>query len=216
MAIKVKATERNVSFDKTTEKWAYVLTTELYNRLSGAKVMEEAAMRSGISKGSISAAWDAIGDVIKAWATEGHSVAIPGLGTMRFGLRSTSVSDVSANLITSRRVIFTPTPDIKQQLKQTKVNIICYDRLGNVVKQVTSDDDGTIDPDEDTTFILTVSSANATMGSTTGGGSYTMGATATLTATAKSGYHFTQWNDGNANASRTVTVSANASYTAQF
>src|SRR5574344_867425 len=30
MAIKVKATERNVSFDKTTEKWAYVLTTELY------------------------------------------------------------------------------------------------------------------------------------------------------------------------------------------
>ena len=30
--------------------------------------------------------------VIKAWATEGHSVAIPGLGTMRFGLRAKSVA----------------------------------------------------------------------------------------------------------------------------
>ena len=29
---------------------------------------------------------DAAGEVIKAWATEGHSVALPGLGTMGFGL----------------------------------------------------------------------------------------------------------------------------------
>ena len=41
------------------------------------------ALRSGIPKGAINAAWDAIGEVIKAWATEGHSVAVPGLGTMR-------------------------------------------------------------------------------------------------------------------------------------
>jgi hypothetical protein len=27
------------------------------------------------------ACWDAAGEVIKAWATEGHSVALPGLGT---------------------------------------------------------------------------------------------------------------------------------------
>ena len=51
---------------------------------------------------------------IKAWATEGHSVALPGLGTMRFGLRSKSVEDVNkvkTNLITSRRIIFTPDSD---------------------------------------------------------------------------------------------------------
>ena len=29
---------------------------------------------------------DAAGEVIKAWATEGHSVALPGLSTMGFGL----------------------------------------------------------------------------------------------------------------------------------
>ena len=126
MSIKVKAVERNVSFDKNVEKWAYVMQAELYSKLSQSKVIQEAAMRSGISKGSINAAWDAIGEVIKAWATEGHSVAIPGLGSMRFGLRATSVSDVNrvgSGLITSRRVIFTPNVDIKEELARTSVSI---------------------------------------------------------------------------------------------
>ena len=34
MSIKVKAVECNVSFDKTKEKWAYVMQTELYSKLS--------------------------------------------------------------------------------------------------------------------------------------------------------------------------------------
>ena len=69
MAIKIKAVERNVSFVKGEEKWAYVLQAELYNTLSQAKVVQEAAIRSGISKGAINAAWEAIGEVIRAWAT---------------------------------------------------------------------------------------------------------------------------------------------------
>ena len=151
MAIKVKAVERNVSFDKNSEKWAYVLQTDLYNKLSDAKVIQEAALRSGISKGAINAAWDAIGEVIKAWATEGHSVAVPGLGTMRFGLRSKSIADVNlvgSDLITTRRVIFTPNVDIKDELKRTSINITCYDRNGNLVKRVTSSDDGTVEDNE--------------------------------------------------------------------
>ena len=151
MAIKVKAVERNVSFDKNSEKWAYVLQADLYNKLSDAKVIQEAALRSGISKGAINAAWDAIGEVIKAWATEGHSVAVPGLGTMRFGLRSKSIADVNlvgSDLITTRRVIFTPNVDIKDELKRTSINITCYDRNGNLVKRVTSSDDGTVEDNE--------------------------------------------------------------------
>ena len=155
MAIKIKAVERNVSFVKGEEKWAYVLQAELYNTLSQAKVVQEAAIRSGISKGAINAAWEAIGEVIRAWATEGHSVAIPGLGSMRFGLRSNAVADVNmvgTDLITSRRVIFTPNSSIKQELASTSVNITCYDRNGNVVKRVTSSDEGSVEeptnPDE--------------------------------------------------------------------
>ena len=153
MAIKVKAVERNVSFDKNTEKWAYVLQADLYNKLSQSKVINEAALRSGIAKGAINAAWDAIGEVIKAWATEGHSVAVPGLGTMRFGLRSKSIADVNkvgSDLITTRRVIFTPNMEIKDELKKTSINITCYDRNGEVVKRVTSTDDGNVEDNENT------------------------------------------------------------------
>ena len=153
MAIKVNAVERNVAFEKGAEKWAYVLQADLYNKLSQAKVIQEASLRSGISKGAINAAWDAIGEVIKAWATEGHSVAIPGLGSMRFGIRSTSVANVNkvgTDLITSRRVIFTPSGEIKDELKKTSINITCIDRDGKIVKRVTSADDSEVeDPEND-------------------------------------------------------------------
>ena len=151
MAIKVKAVERNVSFDKTKEKWAYVMQPELYNKLSQSKVISEASLRSGITRGSINAAWDAIGEVIKAWATEGHAVAIPGLGSMRFGLRASSVADVNkvgTSLITTRRVIFVPNTEIKDELARTSINITCYDRNGEIVKRVTASDDGNVEDPE--------------------------------------------------------------------
>ena len=151
--LKIKAQERNVSFQEGVKKYAYVLQTGLYNKLSDAKVIQEASLRSGISKGAINAAWDAIGEVIKAWVTEGHSVAVPGLGTMRFGIRSTSVenvNDVATKLITSRRVIFTPNADIKDELKKTSINITCYNKDGEIVKRVISTDDGDVeDPDNE-------------------------------------------------------------------
>ena len=154
MAIKVKAIERKLKFEAGEDgkyEYRYVLQADLYNKLTQAKVIQEASLRSGISKGAINAAWDAIGEVVKAWATEGHSVAIPGLGSMRFGLRSksvTNVNDVASSLITSRRVIFVPSTDIKDELKKTSINITCYDRNGNIVKRVTSSDDGTIEDPE--------------------------------------------------------------------
>ena len=172
MAIKVKAVERDVSFDRNSEKWAYVLQPELYNKLSASKVIQEAALRSGISKGAINAAWDAIGEVIKAWATEGHSVAIPGLGSMRFGLRSKSIADVNkvgSDLITTRRVIFTPNVEIKEELKRTAINITCYDRSGQVVKRVTSSDDANIEDPENENENENQNGSGSGSGSGTGG-----------------------------------------------
>lgn len=148
MGIKVKAMERNVAFEKGKQKWAYVMQADLYGQLTASKVIEEAAVRSGLPKAIVNAGWSAIGEVISAWATEGHSVAVPGLGSLRFGLNSTAVEDVnqvSANLITRRYIIFVPTTDIKKQLAETSVNITCYDRNGKIVKQVTSTDTSTSD-----------------------------------------------------------------------
>ena len=143
MGIKVKAIERNVAFEKGKQKWAYVMQADLYGQLTQSKVIEEAAVRSGLAKQVINAAWGAIGAVITAWATEGHSVAVPGLGSLRFGLNSTAVEDVnkvSSSLINRRYIIFVPNADIKEELAKTSVNITCYDRNGKVVKQVTSTD----------------------------------------------------------------------------
>ena len=124
---------------------------ELYTALAQDKVIKEAALRSGVSRGVMQACWDAAGEVIKAWATEGHSVALPGLGTMRFGLRAKSVEDVNkvkTSLIKSRRIIFTPSVDLKDELAATAIQITCYDRNGEEVKRVTSSDDGTVEDPE--------------------------------------------------------------------
>ena len=151
MTMKVKAVEKKLKFTKNENDpgvWRYVMAPEMYSSLSQKKVIKEAALRSGVSQGVMQACWDAAGEVIKAWATEGHSVALPGLGTMRFGLRSKAVenvNEVKSSLITSRRIIFTPDVDLKDELKNTAVQITCYDRDGKEVKRVTSTDDAEVE-----------------------------------------------------------------------
>ena len=170
MAMKVKAVERLVKFNKNDAgTYRYVMQPDLYIPLSQEKVIKEAALRSGVSRGVMQACWDAAGEVIKAWATEGHSVALPGLGTMRFGLRASSVAnvnDVKTSLIKTRRIIFTPAVDLKDELANTSIQITCYDRNGEEVKRVTSSDPGNIEDDADT---RTDNEENGGSGGNTGG-----------------------------------------------
>ena len=145
--IHIKAQQTVVKFNKDENdpgQLLYVMRPETYSRLAENKVISEAAVRSGIQRGALKGAWDAIGEVIKAWVTEGHSVAIPGLGSLRFSMNADAVADVNdvaKSLIRSRKVVFTPSVDIKNELKQTKVSISCYDVNGNEVKRVTDDSD---------------------------------------------------------------------------
>ena len=85
----------------------------------------------------------------------GHSVALPGLGTMRFGLSAGTVSnvnDVKTGLIKTRRIVFTPNTGLKQELKDTAIQITCYDRNGDIVRRVTSTSgDVVTEPDTDST-----------------------------------------------------------------
>ena len=152
MALKVKAQEKLQKIGKYEGTYRYIMMPELYSNLSQDKVIKEAALRSGVSKGIMQACWDAAGEVIKAWATEGHSVALPGLGTMRFGLRAKSVEkvdEVKAGLITSRRIIFTPDVELKDELATTAIQITCYDRDGKEVKRVTSTSGEVEDPENE-------------------------------------------------------------------
>ena len=130
----------------------FVMRPELYTPIQEKKVFKEASIRSGISAGAMKAAWDAAGEVIKAWATEGHSVPLPGLGTMRFGVRSKAVEeldDVKTGLITTRRIVFTPSVDVKEELQGTSIQITCLDEDGTVLKRVNSADSGVVE-DNDT------------------------------------------------------------------
>ena len=175
MALKVKAKEQYQNIGKYANTYRYVMMPELYTALAQDKVIKEAALRSGVSRGVMQACWDAAGEVIKAWATEGHSVALPGLGTMRFGLRAKSVEkvdEVKAGLITSRRIIFTPAVELKDELAGTAIQITCYDRDGKEVKRVTSTDSGEIEDPENTDNGQTGGSQNQTgSGNTSGGNS---------------------------------------------
>ena len=151
MAIKVIAQRREVKLGKNPGM-KFVMRPDLYIPIQEKKVFAEASTHSGISAGVIKAAWDAAGEVLRTWATEGHSVPLPGLGTMRFGVRSKAVEnleDVKTSLITTRRIVFTPSVDVKDELKNTSIQITCLDEDGNVLKRVTSSDSGDIEDGED-------------------------------------------------------------------
>ena len=155
MALKIKAKEKKLKFSKREDDpgiWRYVMVPEIYSALAPSKVIKEAALRSGVNQGVMQACWDAAGDVIRAWATEGHTVPLPGLGNMRFGLSAKAVADVNdvkSSLIRTRRIVFTPTVALKEELASTAINITCYDRYGEIVKRVTSADPGTVEePDQ--------------------------------------------------------------------
>ena len=150
MAIKVIAQRREVKLGKNPGK-KFVMRPDLYIPIQEKKVFSEASTHSGISAGVIKAAWDAAGEVIRTWATEGHSVPLPGLGTMRFSVRSKAVEkleDVKTNLISVRRIVFTPNTDVKDELQNTSIQITCLDEDGTVLKRVTSGDNGDVEDPE--------------------------------------------------------------------
>ena len=152
MGMNVKAIERKIAYlGKEKDVYMYVMQPMFYNKLTPEKVIQEAAIRGGLTTAVMKVAYSALSEVLKAWATEGHSVAIPGLGTMRFGLRADavkSVDEVSSKLITLRRVIFTPSVEIKQELANTSISITCYDRNGKIVKNVSSKDSNDVEDTE--------------------------------------------------------------------
>ena len=151
MAIKVIAQRRELKIGKNPGVKKFVMRPDLYIPIQEKKVFAEASTHSGISAGVIKAAWDAAGEVIRTWATEGHSIPLPGLGTMRFGVRSKAVEkleDVKTNLISVRRIVFTPNVEVKDELKNTSIQITCLDEDGTVLKRVTSSDSGDIEDNE--------------------------------------------------------------------
>ena len=66
------------------------------------------------------------------------------------------------------------------------------------------------------TYAIIVRSENPLMGSVYGGGEYTLNTIVTIGATANEGFYFTNWQDGNADNPRNITVTGPATYIASF
>jgi len=79
-----------------------------------------------------------------------------------------NVNEVKTSLIKSRRIIFTPDVDLKEELADTSIQITCYDRNGNEVKRVTSSDPGVVEDPEGSDNANTGGGTNT--GGNTGGG----------------------------------------------
>ena len=53
------------------------------------------------------------------------------------------------DLIKSKRIVFTPSVDIKKELAATSINITCYDRNGQIVKRITTEGGDVEDGEDD-------------------------------------------------------------------
>ena len=84
-----------------------------------------------------------------------------------------------------------------------------YDELGNRLSKKVTGSTGS-------TFTINVDITPEGSGSVTGGGTYTYGSTVELNAIANEGYRFLKWTDEVTDNPRTITVSQNMTYTAQF
>ena len=69
---------------------------------------------------------------------------------------------------------------------------------------------------EPTYYTITVLSNNNDWGTVDGGGSFLENSTVSISASANQGYHFVQWQDGNTDNPRSITVTGDMTYTATF
>lgn len=104
----------------------------------------------------------------------------------------------------------------------TAEGIVRAKKAGSVNIIATSAEDETVTATVAVTVVeagsprITVLSADESMGTVAGGGLFAVGATAAISATAKTGFEFDKWNDNDTNASRNITVSESATFTAAF
>ena len=227
MAIRVRGLRRKLNVGN--KNYAYTLYPDNYGMLDKSKMIEEAALRSGMSKGVMQACWDAAGEVIKAWITEGHSVPIPGLGSMRIGLRARSAAelkDVNTELILRRRILFTPSIEIKRKINEMGVYISeVRDENGVLVYPLPNNKPNGGNPDNNPSGGGDNTQAKKTLkvnllppqgGSVKGAGTYEAGSSVTVEATANAGFKFSQWDDGSTSPSRVVKMDKDVTLAAYF
>ncbi len=129
----IKSKLQNLAMKK---KEAYVTRSVTLPRIDKDTLLERAADNSGIRKGVVYAAADAITNEIENFLLNGHSVEIPLLGSFRFGVNAKATdteAEAGAGQVYRRKIIYTPSKPIWRALQTVS--------LVDVSEQDDDDDD---------------------------------------------------------------------------
>ena len=222
------------------------LTTKAYGVAQYSDVMDIEKFARHISthgcvysRADISAILYLAVDCMREQLLEGKKIRLGDLGDFSVALTSKgadSADKFTAQHFTAVNVVWDCGTEFKNLLDDAEFNLVASrSAQAKVLKAIKAgesivdlndpaDPSDSPNPSDPTTptptpkakYTLTVTSANTAQGTVTGGGEYEEGSQVQLKATPKSGFSFAKWSDGNTSATRNVTVTANATYTAQF
>ena len=178
-------------------------------------------------------------DCMREQLLEGKKIRLGDLGDFSVSLTSKGAETAkafTAQNITGVNVVWDCGQEFKNLLADAEFNLVASRsaqaavlkavKAGSTTVDLTGgNDDDNDNPDgggdngggsSTPQYTISVTSANADQGTVSGGGTYSEGSRVNISATPKAGYQFDKWNDGNTSATRTVSVSKNESFVAQF
>lgn len=233
-----KDDEGNVVYNANKEEVLYYAKAQSAGKMTFEQFAEHVASHdSKYHKGDILAMVVEVMRCLKEQVLNGVQVQLSDLGTFSLilnGPGAPSISDFSVNThISHVKVKWIPGEAFKnlRHDKDLKFNLVLTKKEDAKIKKVMREASPSVKPSENgqpstesnqqtptakNKYTLTVTSADTDQGTVTGGGEYEEGTQVQLKATAKSGFQFQKWDDGNTSSTRTVTVTADATYTAQF
>ena len=138
MSLNITSKQTTIKLGPHKGEEMYVMKVSHYSTLGAEKIIEYASETSNIPKAVLRASWEALGQAITSWVLEGHIVEVPGLGNIRAEVRAKAQSkaeDVTESDIFRRKLLLTPTKEIKNALNSTPININCFDSEGNEMKK---------------------------------------------------------------------------------
>lgn len=121
--ITLKSRLQNVAITGTQ---LYVTKPVTYSLISERDLVNHASEDSGVPKAMMRAAFDAIMLQVKELLLNGHSIQLGNLGTMRFSIRCKACDDprdISVNNVKTRRIVFTPSVEMKNEIKKVKFTL---------------------------------------------------------------------------------------------
>ena len=188
------------------------------------------------SRADISAILYMAVDCMREQLLEGKKIRLGDLGDFSVSLTSKGAETAKAfttQNITGVNVVWDCGQEFKNLLADAEFNLVASRsaqaavlkavKAGETVVDLTNPTDGDGGDGGDNgggstnrQYTISVTSANTDQGTVSGGGTYSEGSRVNISATPKAGYQFDKWNDGNTSATRTVNVSKNESFVAQF